>query len=126
MGRPPGVGHTAAASYSSSRHDPASAANGDSLNGSIRRNTELWLLHNIGIKHPVLLQIMRDCVLSQKRRLQADFSADPFSFVVGSVERMVTTSATAELGAEIRTLNLVELLESAPGFIAHRAGNIDL
>jgi hypothetical protein len=39
---------------------------------------------------------------------------------------MVATSATAELGAEIRALNLVELFESAPSFIAHRAGNVDL
>jgi len=69
---------------------------------------------------------MGDGVLSQKRRLQADFGADPFAFVVGPVQRMIATAATSELRTEIRALDLVELLDCAPGFIARRARNIDL
>jgi hypothetical protein len=38
---------------------------------------------------------------------------------------MIATSATAELRAEIGALNLVELLQFAPGFITHRARNVD-
>jgi hypothetical protein len=38
---------------------------------------------------------------------------------------MIAPSATAELRTEIRTLDLIELFEFAPGFIAHRARNID-
>ena len=39
---------------------------------------------------------------------------------------MIATSAAAELRTEIRALDLVKLLHFAPGFIAHRAGNVDL
>jgi hypothetical protein len=63
--------------------------------------------------------------LSQKWRLEPNLGADPFAFVVGCVERMIAPSATAELRTEIRTLDLIELFEFAPGFIAHRARNID-
>ena len=44
----------------------------------------------------------------------------------GRVERMVAATAAAKLRAEVRALDLVELLELTPGFVAHRAGNIDL
>jgi hypothetical protein len=39
---------------------------------------------------------------------------------------MMATPATAELRTEIGTLDLVKLLQFAPGFIAHRAGNVNL
>jgi hypothetical protein len=38
---------------------------------------------------------------------------------------MIATPATAELRTEIATLDLVKLLQFAPGFIAHRAGNVN-
>ena len=38
-----------------------------------------------------------------------DFGADPFSFVVGLVERVIATSAAAELRTEVGALDLVEL-----------------
>ena len=34
-------------------------------------------------------------------------------------------SAAAELGAEVGALDLIELLDLAPGFVAYGAGNID-
>jgi len=63
--------------------------------------------------------------LREERRLQVDLGADPFSFVVRRVERMVATPAAAELRTKIRALNLIELFELAPGCVAGRAGNID-
>ena len=84
------------------------------------------LLHHVCVEHAVLLEVMGDCILCQERCLHADFSADPFTFVVGRLERMITTSAAAKLRTEVRTLDLIELLDSAPGFIAHGTGNVDL
>ena len=69
---------------------------------------------------------MRDRVLRQKRRLQADFGADPFAFRVRSVWRVVAASTAAELGAEVGALNLIKLLDFAPGGVADGARNIDL
>jgi hypothetical protein len=39
---------------------------------------------------------------------------------------MIATPAAAELRTEIGTLDLVKLLQFAPGFIAHRARNVNL
>jgi len=52
---------------------------------------------------------MRNCVLREKRRLQPDFSADPFAFSVRHVKRVITTSAAAELGTKIGALDFVKL-----------------
>src|SRR5690348_12015018 len=83
------------------------------------------LLDYIGVEHAVLFEIMGNSVLRQKRRLEADFGADPFAFLVRLIERVVAASATAELRAEVGALDLVELLQFAPGFIASRARNVD-
>lgn len=84
------------------------------------------LLHHIRIQYAILLEIMGDGVLGQQRRLQADLGAYPFAFAMLSVEWVIATSATSELRAEIRTLDLVKLLHFAPGFIAHRSRYVDL
>ncbi len=83
------------------------------------------LLHYIGIEDAVLLEVVGDGVLGQERGLYVDFGADPFSFVVGLVERVIATSAAAELRTEVGALDLVELLDAAPGFVTCRAGDID-
>jgi hypothetical protein len=61
----------------------------------------MGLIHDIGIHYPLLLQVMGDRVLSQQRRLQADFGADPFAFVVGGAGSVVAAAAAAELRAEV-------------------------
>ena len=83
------------------------------------------LLH-VGIEYPFLLQVMGHGVLGQERRLEPDFGANPFAFGMGRVWRMVAAATTAELGAEVRALNLIKLTDLAPGGIAHGAGNVDL
>jgi len=82
--------------------------------------------HHVCVEYAVLLQIVRNCILGEKRRLQPDFSADPFAFLMLRLERVIAASAAAKLRAKIRALNLVELLEFTPGLIAHRARDIDL
>ena len=42
------------------------------------------------------------------------------------VERVMATSSAAELRAEVRALDLVKLADLAPGFVAGRAGDVDL
>jgi hypothetical protein len=54
-----------------------------------------------------------------------DFGSDPFAFGVGSVGGVMAASAAAELGAEVGALDLVELVDLAPGFIAYRSGYVD-
>jgi hypothetical protein len=39
---------------------------------------------------------------------------------------MVAASTAAELGTEVRALNLIELADLAPGGVADGSGNIDL
>jgi hypothetical protein len=39
---------------------------------------------------------------------------------------MVTASAAAELRAEVRALDLIKLIDLAPGSVADRAGYVDL
>src|SRR5271157_378868 len=69
---------------------------------------------------------MRHGVLGQKRRLEPDLGANPFTFAVRCVWRVIAAAAAAELGAEVGTLNLIEVMDLAPGGIAHRAGNVNL
>ena len=98
----------------------------------LRRTILEWLAFKVTlfdyvcVQHTVLLQVMRDCILRQKRRLQPDFSADPFAFGVRRVQRVVATSSAAKLRTEIRALDLIKLTDLAPGFVAHRARDIDL
>jgi hypothetical protein len=82
-------------------------------------------LFHIGVEDAFLFQVVGHGVLGEKRCLEADFSADPFAFGVGSVGWVVAASATAELRAEIGGLNLVELVDLFPGFVAYRAGDVD-
>jgi hypothetical protein len=42
------------------------------------------------------------------------------------VGRMIAASAAAELRAEVRALDLVKLINLAPGGVAHGAGYVDL
>jgi len=50
------------------------------------------------------------------------FSSDPFALSVGCLERVVAKSATAESGAELGALDLIELFDPAPGFVADGSG----
>lgn len=64
-------------------------------------------------------------ILSQKGRLQPDFGANPLAFAVSNVRRMIAPSAATELRSEISALNLLEMIEFAPGSIADCSGNVD-
>src|SRR5271165_4739465 len=68
---------------------------------------------------------MRNGVLRQKWRLEPDFGADPFSLGVGRIRLVLAEPAAAELWPELRTLNLIELLDLPPGFVADSSGNIN-
>src|SRR5208282_1070643 len=83
------------------------------------------LLH-VRVEYALLLQIMRHGVLGQKRRLQPDFRANPFALAVRRVGCVIAASAAAELRAKIGALHLIELLDLAPGVVAHGAGNVNL
>jgi hypothetical protein len=83
------------------------------------------LLHHIGVEHAVLFQIMRNRILRQKRRLNPDLGSDPFSFGVRGAGRVIAAASTAELWTEVRALNLIELLDLAPGLVAHGPGYVD-
>src|SRR5579859_24193 len=85
----------------------------------------LSLLLHIGVEHTFLLEIVRHSVLSQKRRLQPDFGADPFALGVRSVGRMVAASATSELRTEVCALNLIKLADLAPGSITNSSRDVD-
>ena len=82
-------------------------------------------LFHICVQNSFLLEVVRHGVLGEKRRLEADFGADPFAFGMGCVGRVVTAAATAELRAEIGRLDLVKWMDFFPGCVAHRAGDID-
>ena len=68
---------------------------------------------------------MRHGVLGQEGSLKPDFGADPFAFRVRGVGRVVATASTAELGAEVGGLDLVELVDLFPGLVADCAGDVD-
>src|SRR5580700_2676421 len=89
----------------------------------VTEKNDLQLLYDIGVEYAVLLQIMRDGVLGEERRLELDFGTDPGALWVWSILRVVAKSAAAELGAELGALDLVELVDLAPGFVACRAGD---
>src|ERR1700758_3796983 len=83
------------------------------------------LLH-IGVEDALLLEVVGHSVLRKEGRLQADFGADPFALGVRSVGRMVAAPSAAELRAEVGALDLVELVDLAPGSIADGSGYVDL
>lgn len=68
---------------------------------------------------------MRHGILRQKRRLEPDLSPDPFALAMRRIGRMIAASSTAKLRPEIRRLDLLKLLDLAPGSIAYRTGDID-
>src|SRR6185312_1633817 len=86
----------------------------------------LRLFQHVGIEHAVLLQIMRNRVLRQQRRLQADFRSHPLAFAVGRVLGVAAGPAAAELRAKSRALNLVKLAQPAPGLVASRPRDVNL
>jgi hypothetical protein len=57
--------------------------------------------------------------------LKANFGSNPFALRVGRLGRVVAASATAESGAEVGALDLIELFDLAPGFVADGAGYVD-
>jgi hypothetical protein len=83
------------------------------------------LMLDIGIQYAFLLQVVRHRVLRQKRRLEADFSADPFAFGVRRIRRMVAAAPTAILRAKVGALNLIELLDLFPGLVADCSRDVD-
>ena len=83
-------------------------------------------LFYVCVKHPLLLEVVRHGVLRQKWRLEPDFSANPFALDMRSVRRMIASSAASKLWAEVRALDLIELIDLAPGGVADSSGDIDL
>jgi len=69
---------------------------------------------------------MRYGILRQKRRLELNLSPNPFALAVGRIWYMVAAPATAELRTKIGALDLIELIDLAPGVVADSARNIDL
>ena len=84
------------------------------------------LLDHIRVQNAFLLQVVRDRVLCQQGRLQTNLGADPFTFQMGTVCRVVAGTARAEPGTKLGALNLIELLEVAPSLIADGSSNINL
>jgi hypothetical protein len=69
---------------------------------------------------------MRYGILRQERRLDLNIGAHPFPLRMRCVSRVVASLPTPQASAERRTLNLLELPEVTPHFIADSAGNVDL
>jgi len=89
------------------------------------RNYSRSRLFHVGVEDTFLLEIVRHGVLGQKRRLEPDFGANPFTFAMWCAGRMVAASAAAELRAEIGALDLIELADLLPSGVAHRVGHVD-
>jgi hypothetical protein len=53
--------------------------------------------------------------------MEPDFGSDPFALCVRRAGRVIAPTAAAELGAEVGALDLIELLDLAPGFVADGA-----
>jgi hypothetical protein len=64
--------------------------------------------------------------LCQQGRLQANLGADPLTFPMETVCRVVAGTARAEPATKLGALNLIELLEVPPGLIANGSSNINL
>lgn len=88
--------------------------------------TENYTLFDyVGIEDPVLLKVMRDRILREEWRLQADLGADPLPFGMRLVRGVLARPARSELRSKRSALDLIELFEVLPGFVAARAGNVD-
>src|SRR5450631_500019 len=87
----------------------------------------MWgpLFHYVRIQHALLLQIMRDRVLRQQRRLQFDLGANPFPFAMRQIGGMLAIAARSEFRAEGGALDFVKLAQPPPGLIADSPGDID-
>ena len=57
--------------------------------------------------------------------MQADLGANPLTFRMRLVRGVLAWNARSELRSKRSALDLIELLEVLPGFVATRAGNID-
>jgi hypothetical protein len=64
--------------------------------------------------------------LGQEGRLELDFSSNPFALGVRNIRSVTAAAATTELGAKAGALNLIELLDLAPGLVAYGSGYVDL
>ena len=83
-------------------------------------------IHYICIQHTFLLEVMRDGILCQERRLDLNLGGDPFTLRVRCIGRVVAGAPAPGASADRRTFNLIELPEVTPHFIADSAGNVDL
>jgi hypothetical protein len=68
---------------------------------------------------------MGNGVLGQERGLEADFGADPFAFGVRGIGSVFAVCAAAEAGSEVGALDLIELLDLTPGFVAYGSGYVN-
>jgi hypothetical protein len=84
------------------------------------------LFNDVRVQNAILFKVVRYRILCQKWRLQPDFSADPLALVVRCIGSVITSSTASELGSKIGALNLIELLDLAPGCVTYRTGNVDL
>ena len=92
----------------------------------LKANYNRLRLLDVGVEDPFLFQVVRHGVLRQKRRLQPDLGAKPFTLCVRCISGMVTRTDTSKTRTECRTLYLVVLSHRAPDLVANCAGNIDL
>jgi len=58
------------------------------------------LFDHVRIEHPLLLEVMRNGVLGEQRRLQANLGADPFAFRMRLVSGVLAGDARSELRTE--------------------------
>ena len=98
------------------------------------RRREEWLahpcksgsIHYICIQYAFLLEVMRDGILCQERRLDLNLGGDPFTLRMRCIGRVVASAPATRASADRRAFNLIELPEVTPHFVADGAGNVDL
>src|SRR5215470_16037083 len=82
-------------------------------------------VHHISVEHAVLLQVVRDGILGEQRRLQRDFRPNPFALGVRHIGRMLARDVAAKLGTKGSLLDRVELLQIRPRLVANGAEDVD-
>jgi hypothetical protein len=83
------------------------------------------LFDHVRIEDAVLLEVVRNRVLCEERRLQADLGANPLALGMELVRSMLARTAGSKLRTEGSALDLVELLKVRPSFVAPRTRDIN-
>lgn len=83
------------------------------------------LFDHVRIEDAVLLEVVRNRVLCEERRLQADLGANPLTFGMELIRNMLARTAGSKLRTEGGALNLAELLKVRPSCVAPRTRDIN-